>query len=529
MPRSLVPNHRPRLWSLAATLLVIAFLWLPVLQLYGSALWQAATIQPATLIKVLNFNPLARFLFLNTLALGTLTAAFAVVCGLPMALSLARGPRWWRPVGALLCAIPLAIPPILSASAWLEFSNSPAATAQASLAADQPSSAPPVLRAALVLALCYFPLVAFPIYGALRAVPSEVEDAARLFGNGWMMIRRVLWPMLSPAIYGAAGLVFALAMWEMGAPDLLDARTYSVQIYRDFNAEYNIGKAAIDAMPMLLLGCLALWPAARALRLYGMSWQGAASHSVRREGQLATAPAVLLCAISPVALLLVFAWNLRPPRVLLEMWEYNREQIINTALLATAGALWITCVSFVLVIAWRDWAPGMRRVALGLTIAPLLFAPILLAIALIHFWNQDVFAAVYGGRYSMMLVGYTARFLPLAILLMHEAARRVDESLLEAARNLGAVPLGAAKAVLMPLLAPACIGVFALVWALCASELSTSVLINAPGGQTLPVPIFNQMHVGNVANVAALSLILVAMSGGIITGAALVLRRMVRE
>ena len=129
----------------------------------------------------------------------------------------------------------------------------------------------------------------------------------------------------------------------------------------------------------------------------------------------------------------------------------------------------------------------------------------------------------------MMLVGYTARFLPLAILLMHEAARRVDESLVEAAHNLGATPWGAVRAVLTPLLAPALIGVFALVWALCASELSTSVVINAPGGQTLPVPIFNQMHVGSVENVAALSLILVAMSGSIIIVAALVLRRLVRE
>jgi iron(III) transport system permease protein len=171
----------------------------------------------------------------------------------------------------------------------------------------------------------------------------------------------------------------------------------------------------------------------------------------------------------------------------------------------------------------------MRRVALGLTVIPLLFAPILLAIALINFWNQDMFAAVYGGRYSMMLVGYAARFLPLAILLMYEAARRVDGSLIEAARGFGAAPSRAVRTVLAPLLAPALIGVFALVWALCASELSTSVLINAPGGQTLPVPIFNQMHVGSIENVAALSLILVAMSSGIVALAALALRRMVRE
>jgi iron(III) transport system permease protein len=50
-------------------------------------------------------------------------------------------------------------------------------------------------------------------------------------------------------------------------------------------------------------------------------------------------------------------------------------------------------------------------------------------------------------------------------------------------------------------------------WALCAGELATTVLINAPGGQTLPVPIFNLMHIGSTAEVAALSLTLFALSG----------------
>jgi ABC-type spermidine/putrescine transport system permease subunit II len=41
-------------------------------------------------------------------------------------------------------------------------------------------------------------------------------------------------------------------------------------------------------------------------------------------------------------------------------------------------------------------------------------------------------------------------------------------------------------------------------------------LLNAPGGQTLPVPIFNQMHIGATAEVAALSLTLVTLTLGVL-------------
>jgi len=54
--------------------------------------------------------------------------------------------------------------------------------------------------------------------------------------------------------------------------------------------------------------------------------------------------------------------------------------------------------------------------------------------------------------------------------------------------------------------------VWALVWALSAGELSLAVLVNAPGGQTLPVPIFNLMHIGATGEVAALSIIALAQT-----------------
>ncbi|HEX8237328.1 MAG TPA: ABC transporter permease subunit [Abditibacteriaceae bacterium] len=552
-----MPRFRPSILALLLTLALLLFLWLPPLQLYGEALWRVLWHQPARLIEALPLQPLQRFLFLNTLALCASSAAFALLFGIPVGAACARGPHRLRNVFTVLCILPLALPPMLAASAWLEITRTPPARSMASLAAKTASPLPPVLVASLVLALCFFPIVALWLRAVLMGISPDIEDAARSLGSEWTMWQRVLVPLLWPALAGAMGLVCALAMWEMGAPDLLDARTYSVEIYRQLNAGDNLDvagkytKVALEGVPMLFLGLLALWPAARALRRFDR--YGAATHdswrsdtSTRRESRLIIPWAVLVLLLSPGAVLGVFLSQLRPLNILWESWASNDVEIINTMRLATLGALFITAMALLLVPAWRAWPSRLRQTALTLCVAPLLVAPILLGVALINFWNRPGLSIVYGdwpltgitfldqmqqwvARDGMMLIGYVARFAPLAILLLYEAVRRIDNSQIEAAQNLGANSSHIGRTIILPLLAPAALATYALLWALCGGELSTSVLINQPGGQTLPVPIFNQMHIGSTAEVAALSLTLFALCGGALLLATVLIRFLLRH
>jgi iron(III) transport system permease protein len=440
-----------------------------------------------------------------------------------------------RGIGLILCALPLALPPTLPASAYLEWSRTPPARALASLGADQPMPFSPLLVSALVLAGCYYPLVALPVWAALRTIPTEIEEAARLLGNGAHTWFKVLWPLVRPAALAGTGLAAAFAMWEMGAPDLLDARTYSVWIYRQLNAQSGLDtrgiavQATLAAMPLLALGALALWPVVRRQKYFerGMN---TSPPVVTREGQLCSLPALLIWAMCPIAPLLVFARQLRPMGVLPRVWQSNDVELVNSIGLASAGTFLIICTALMMVLACRVW-PALRRL-MPLSVVPLLVPPVLLGIALIYFYNRPQFALVYGGlpptgnagldwlsdnssRYAMMLVGYSARFLPVALWLLYEIERGLDSTLWDAAQNLGADSGRIARTIWMPLLAPSLLVISGLVWALCAGELTTSVLINAPGGQTLPVPIFNLMHIGSTAEVAALSLTLFALSAGV--------------
>lgn len=566
-----------RLASFIFTVFVVLCLWLPLCQL-GLAALQSAWRRPQILGEVAPWNALPRRLLWNTLSLGVLTGILSAVLGVPVGIAIARATRCIKNTLAALCALPLALPPILVAGAWLEATRTPPARSMASLAATQASPWPPVPLASLLLALCFFPIVAFATQNALNAFSRGEEEAARLFGNPWQAWRQILAPLLWPSVAAACGLAMALAMWEIGAPDLLDARTYSVEIYRSLNAPDDLDaggkaiKAALAGVPMLLLGALALWPAARARRMNGdrlassdvstqtasensgrmSTYAPSSTHARRSEGRLALAMAAVVLLACPFGPLLVFARQMRGARVLLQTWRDNDREIWNTIGISTISALLLVTIAFVLVVSWRDWPRRAREIALAFCVSPLLIAPVLAGVALLQFWNRPptglapldwLFDLVYAGlpptgfplwdafsswisRFAMMFLGYATRFGPLAVLLLEDASRRVHQGQIEAARNLGASSFQALRTVWLRALAPFLAATFALLWALCASELATSVLVNQPGGQTLPVPIFNLLHIGSSEEVAALSLTLFALSGGAMAFAARIATKM---
>jgi len=279
---------------------------------------------------------------------------------------------------------------------------------------------------------------------------------------------------------------------------------------------------------MIFLGALCFLPAWRALRFYRVfeSVKDGHEKSARSSSTL-IGLAMLIFLCSPFASIAIFVSQMQPPQILGEVWEVNREEIFNTVFASSAAALIVVGTSFLLAAAWREYSLYAQRTLLTLFILPVFCAPIMLAIALLNFYNRagfDWFFNSDGGffwndwtaRYGLLVIGFVCRFLPLGTVWMFDAMRRVPKNYEEAGASMGAAKSRVFVAIVTPLLLPSVTGLFAVVWALCATELSLSVLLNSPGGQTLPIPIFNQMHIGATAQVAALSLTLAALSATVL-------------
>ena len=519
----------------------------------GPRLSAVLAVSPPRFFEALPLRGVARSLFWDTLQLSFLTTLFALLFGVVCALAIARGPQRFRFSALLLSALPLALPPTLGATAWLEWTRTPPLRALASLGGARSDFAPSWSQMwvmALVLACSFFPLVALPLSAVLRALPRQWEDAARNLGGNWWQWRVALWPLLWPVLAASCGAVACLAMWEMGAPDLIDIKTYSVQIYRDLSAPDALDpdgkaiKAALAALPACALAWLALWPARRFTR-GRIAFTGSAESEIptQRDGIWATFLALAIWCVALLAPVGVFASQigLSGNEVWARVWDSNHQEISNSILLAAIGTILIVILSALLVGAWKHWPQRWANVARDVAIAPLLIAPILIGVALISCYNRPGWDWIYAGppptgnaifdeiggwiaRYGLMIIGYITRFLPISVWLLDAFARGDDANLEDAARNVGANGWQIARDIRWPLWKSALGGIAALVWALCAGELSTSVLINAPGGQTLPVPVFNLMHIGSTREVAALSLTLLALCASSIILAAMIWR-----
>jgi iron(III) transport system permease protein len=509
---------------------VLAWLWAPfALLLLRST--RAAWEKPEVMLWAWPARGAARTMLFSTLQLVALTAFFALALGGVCAVALSRGPGWWRNAASIWTVWPLALPPTLGATAFLEWSRTPPLRSLASLGAQSPLPVPPVLVAALVLAACSLPLVAIPLALARGSVPPESDDAARLLGGGAQRWSQVLAPLLSPTVWAGCGAVAALAMWEMGAADLLDVRTYAVQVYRDLSAAdaLDAGEKSVRAfwssLPLMLLLGLALLPLARGRVPFLSSSNSFRPKPLSPLVLLGALAAWALASLAPVA---VFAGQSRGS-VLATVWSANAVEIGNTLLLSSVGALLIVALSLGLCFAWRHWPSRWRifvRTALGCLA---LFSPVVSGVALVEWYNQPAFDWLHGdapltgsaildstsawlGRYGLMLIGYATRFVPIAAWLLDARLSSLESQGEEAARGLGASTWRSSVDIAWPSLRPFACGVGVLAWSGCAGELSQSVLINAPGGQTLPLPIFNLMHIGATAEVAALALILIGMN-----------------
>ena len=429
--------------------------------------------------------------------------------GVPLGFLIARGPRRARALVAALTALALGVPPVLAAAPFF------------SLGGPERWS---IGACALALALVYFPIVAFGTAAALTALPREEEAAALALCAPIGAWSGVLGRRIFPAILAAAGVVAALCLWEMGAPDLLSYPTLSSEIYRQLNSPSALGdpnaRAALTAWPVPPLALLFLWPA---LRIAG-NWSAPASepNAARSAGLLAWAPLLL---VSPGFLLWRFARELDNWRAIYDTLAANTDALVNTLIVATATATICSVLALALCLAWRSWPANWRKGALALTLAPGLSAPVVVGVALIEAFNRPLTGALYDSAWGMTVWGDCARFVPLCIAIVWGATARLPAESLWAAAGLGAPPFRVALSVALPLLRNAIAGAWGLVWAWSAGELTVTVLVHGPGGDTLPIPVFNFLHAGIASDVAALCLLLMALCGGAMILAFGLLRR----
>jgi iron(III) transport system permease protein len=118
------------------------------------------------------------------------------------------------------------IPPHVTAIAWIQMLGPSSVLLQALNLAPAPGSTHPLYsREGVIglLALQQVPIVYLTLRAALRALPRDLAEAARVNGAGpGRLLRLVILPLMRPALMAGLALAFVSALGNFGVPALLD-------------------------------------------------------------------------------------------------------------------------------------------------------------------------------------------------------------------------------------------------------------------------------------------------------------------
>ena len=408
----------------------------------------------------------------------------------------------------------------------------------------------------LVTALYAFPYIFVFTTDALERVSSEMEEAASILGAGGLRtILRVTLPLVTPAILGGAIVVFLDTVALFGTPAMIAQpariRVMTLQLWQLFQYPVQVEVAAAYAIPLVLI-TLALFAVQRAIlgrKGYVALTGKGGSRALQPLGYWRWAMLGYALLIVGMAVLLPYAalaqaafsrawgrgfsWDnltLGNFRELLVTDPSARQTIIHsftysaaTACIATALALTVS------YIVSRRLAGRGGGVLTFLCMAPLVIPGIVLAIGFYAAWAPSPLA-LYGTA-AILILGYTARFLPIAYTSCTASLRSLNPEMEDAVRILGGSRSRAVARVIVPLLKTSLVGSWLLVFIPAARELSTAIFLVSANTRVISVMMLDLSENGSFETLAALGFfllgvtILIVLAGYKVLGRDFMLRR----
>lgn len=382
--------------------------------------------------------------------------------------------------------------------------------------------------ALIVLTLFTYPYVLLPVAARLRALPSSVEESARLLGHRPSSVfLRVVLPQIKGAVLAGGLLVFLYTLSDFGAVSLLryDTLTRSIYATRLYDRPTSLALS-------LLLGVLAVVVVAAERRIAGGGDATTGARGLRTTLRLplgrwkpaATAlVAGTVCAglAAPVAVLAFWVWRGlgrsaagRGP-ALLEELRALAEPAWNTALVAVAAAA--VAVVLVLPVAYLTVRRRSAAAAVSNALVVAGFAiPGLVAALALTFWVLQMPQGIGDRLYqstALLVFAYVTHFGAQALRANQVAVAGIPAAVDDAAKLLGAGRLRRLLRIDIPLMRSGLLAGGGLVLLSTAKELPATLLLAPPGFRTLATRVWNATEDALMAQASIAALALIAVSG----------------
>ena len=397
----------------------------------------------------------------------------------------------------------------------------------------------------------YFPFVFMQVVSALERMDPTLEECARIAGAKQMtVIRKITLPLVVPAISAGALLILTTSLAHFGVPSILGfsqgiytlpTKIYAV-ISRAGGSFEGIRQGAALSIMLVLVVFTALVIQKKILSSGSYDIiKGKSMRPTLIKLRGARIPLLILCiatliliVIVPLVMIflvsLVKAYGLPLIPENFTFHNYKRifaasgtiDSVKNSLFVSIAAG--IICMFLGTLIAYvvQKIRPKGKEVLEVLSVLPYSLPGTVLAIGVILAWSGNILNISLYNTIWIILVAYIARYLSFSMKSSSAALLQVHPSLEEAARTCGASHMESLTDVTLPLIRPAMVSGFFLIFLPAMREVTTSILLYGPYTRTLGVQIYSLRDAGMIPQAAALgsvAIIIIIICNTIVTQA----------
>lgn len=475
----------------------------------------------------------------NTIVVGIGATVTGTLLGLFFAWLLGRSDIPLKGIMRSMFTIPYMFPPFFGAMAW-ELMLSPRAgyvnkwLMSTFGLAKSPFNINSIGGIIFVECCYYFPFVFMQVVNALERMDPTLEESARIAGAGqWYVIRKITMPLVMPATSAGALLILTSSLANFGVPSMLgfskNIFTLPTKIfqlfYRATGSFQGIREGSALSVLLVVIVALALW--LQRIILSSGSFDIIKGKSMRpmliklRGAKLLllmlSFATLLVIVVAPFAMIIMVGFlkayglpfkleNLTFRNYLQVIFDNTmvKDAVRNSLFLSFSSGIIAMFLGVMVAYVIVKVKPKGKNILELLSLLPYSIPGIVMAIGVILTWSGTLGVNLYNTIW-IILVAYLARYLSFSMKSASASLQQVHPSLEEAARSCGASHFESLKDVTLPLIRPAMVSGFFLIFLPAMRELTTSVLLYGPYTRTIGVAIYSLRSDGYIVNASALA------------------------
>jgi iron(III) transport system permease protein len=460
----------------------------------------------------------------TSIYISVLSVITCAIVGVSMAFLLERYDFPGRKILLVLALVPMALPPLVGVLSFTflygESGIIPRALKVLFHLNQVPFSLKGIWGVLVVHTFTMYTYFYMTASSAIKGLDPSLEEAAASLGAGRLYVwRRVILPMLTPAMVASSLLVFMVSMASYTAPLIFGIeRTMTMQIYLS-RTNGNLDMAATQSTILSVVSIVFLivmrWY--QGLRNYQNVSKGVSVHRTEVKSALGKYVAMILSFLAVVVLLLPVlvlvlisfsanaSWTTQvlPPKYTLDHYmslftdSKTWRPIANSfklSFIATIGNVIFGVAAAYAMIRMKFKGKSIMDVLIML---PWALPGTVVAVNLIAAFNQPSifsFNEVLIGTVWILPLAYFVRHLPLVFRSTSATLMQMDSSIEEAARNLGASWWYSFRRIVFPLALSGILAGTLLAFVQGIGEFVSSILLFTPSTTPISVEIFQRMY-----------------------------------